>query len=98
MSSAKAYEVRHGQHVGARRVGVPERFTRGPGMEMKRVRNERATAGRPSTSTSWMSPRIRVQRTRLCASTVHRSHAPLAQKFPDGQCSSPAPSFRSRMS
>ena len=38
-----------------------------------------------------------VQRNRLWASTAQASQAALAKNRPDGQCSSPAPSFRSRM-
>ena len=88
--SAVVNDVAHGQLVGIRSVGRPDRLTSRPGMASSRVRNVRAT-------TSWLStrtfPAIAVQRIMMCARTAHCNHALLARKLPDGTCSSPAPSF-----
>ena len=87
-------DVAHGQLVGIRSVGRPDRLTSRPGIARIRVRKVRAT-------TSWLStrilPAIAVQRIRLWARTAHCNHAELAWKLPDGTCSSPAPSLRSRI-
>ena len=77
----------HGQRAGARSVRVPERFTIRAGRAMSRVRMVRATV-----SDSTASPMVAVQRMRLWASTAAWSQAELAEKFPDGQCSSLGPS------
>ncbi len=58
------------------------------------MRTVRATV---SWSSGVISPSMAVQRMRSWASAAHTSHAALAKKCPDGTCSRPAPSFRSRM-
>ncbi len=72
---------------------APARLTRRPGTAMWRVRTVRATA----CSTGPTTPSVAVQRRRLWASTAHCSQALLALKWPEGTCSLPAPSVRSRM-
>ena len=79
---------------GPRSVMVPARLTRRAGRAIRRVRTVRATVAWP---TGPNSPMVAVQRRRLWASTAHCSHALLALKLPEGACSMPAPSFRSRM-
>ena len=58
---------------------------------------ERVLTVRATVSGSTGSPMVAVQRMRLWASTAHWSQAPLAEKLPEGQWSSPEPSLRSRM-
>ena len=70
------------------------RLTSRPGRARSRVRMVRVTV---SWSSGWTSPSRAVQRMRLWASTAQPSQAALAKNRPDGQCSSPAPSLRSRM-
>ena len=82
-----------GQRWGSRRVG-PARLRSRPGRLIRRVRIVRATVSSAPTRTS---PKVAVRRIRLWASTVHRSHAELGWKLPDGTWSSPAPSLMSRM-
>lgn len=64
----------HGQSVGSRRVGVPDRFTRAPARAMIRLRMVRAVRIGPSR------PMTPVQRVRLCARTAHASQAPVGSK------------------
>src|SRR4051794_33833941 len=85
-ASAVANVLAHGQLVGIRKAGRPERLTSRPGIARSRVRRVRAT-------TSWFSwrtlPAIAVQRIMLWARTAHCSHAELAWKLPDGTWSRP---------
>ncbi len=80
--SARVNGSRHGQWLGARKVGVPERFTSRPGSETKRLRMVRATARRWS-AWSWRPPWTWVQRSRLWAKTAQQSQAPLVGTLPD---------------
>ena len=91
---ARSKAPAQGHSSGARSVGRPERLTSRPGTDKNRVRTVRATV---SCSSGVMSPSMALQRMRSCASTAHTSHAALAKKCPEGTCSRPAPSFRSRI-
>lgn len=58
------------------------------------MRRMRASTSRLSTRTR---PAIAVQQIVLCAKTGFAAHAELAWKWPDGKCSRPASSWRSRI-
>jgi hypothetical protein len=91
---AVANDCAHGQCSGRRRTGRPAVLTRRPGTASTRKRTVEATVNR---SSAWTLPGEAVQRNRLWARTAHPSQAALAKNRPEGQCSRPAPSFRSRM-
>src|ERR1019366_9337647 len=77
----------------ADRAPSGECFRRSPAVHRKDLR----PGGCWFLLSGWIWPRPTVQRTRLWASTAQASQAALAKNWPDGQCSSPAPSLRSRM-
>ena len=83
--------VAQGQRAGARRIRVPDRLTSRAGMARRRTRTVRATV---KMGTAGVVPAVAVQRMRLWARTAQHSQAELAEKFPDGTWSRPAPSLR----
>ena len=71
----------HGQCTGPRKVGTPERLTRRPGTDKKRVRTVRATV---NCSAGVSSPSMSVHRMRSCANTAHKTSGRVGKELPRG--------------